>query len=190
MYGPYLIASLMALIIALSSAGVRAQPSPPVQHRVTMADGAIPASAGQAAFGAIQEVVALLQADPETDWSKVDIDALRQHLIDMDEVTMRAAVRKAPIDGGLRLEITGDGRTLDAIRRMVADHARSIDGMNGWRVRSEPIANGALLRVTASAIGDAVKIRALGFAGLLALGDHHRSHHRAMARGEMVHTHR
>jgi hypothetical protein len=184
------IASLLASIVALFCVGARAQPSPPVHHRVAMADGAIPTSAGQAAFGAIQEVVGLLRADPKTDWSKVDIDALRQHLIDMDEVTMRAAVRKAPIDGGLRLEITGDGRTLDAIRRMVPDHARAIDRMNGWSVRSEPLPNGALLMVTASAIGDAVKIRALGFAGLLVLGDHHRPHHLAMARGEMVHTHR
>jgi len=55
---------------------------------------AAPTQPGQAAFGAMQEIVALLQADPTTDWSKVDIDALRQHLIDMDEVTIRAAIRK------------------------------------------------------------------------------------------------
>src|SRR5690348_17327314 len=35
---------------------------------------------GQAAFGAIQEMVESLQADPQTDWSKVDVDALREHL--------------------------------------------------------------------------------------------------------------
>ena len=32
----------------------------------------------------------ILEADPTTDWSKVNIGALREHLIDMDEVTMRA----------------------------------------------------------------------------------------------------
>ncbi len=31
-------------------------------------------------------------ADPETDSSQVDIEALRQHLIDMDNVTLRARV--------------------------------------------------------------------------------------------------
>ena len=31
--------------------------------------------AGQIAFAAIQEIVAILEADPQTDWSKVDIDA-------------------------------------------------------------------------------------------------------------------
>ncbi len=44
-----------------------------------------------AAFGAVQEIVEILEADPATDWSKVDIDALRQHLIDMDNVTLHAA---------------------------------------------------------------------------------------------------
>ena len=46
---------------------------------------------GQDAFGTIQEIVQILQSDPKTDWSKVNIDALRQHLIDMNEVTLHAA---------------------------------------------------------------------------------------------------
>ena len=37
---------------------------------------------GHDAFGAIQEIVQILDADPNTDWSKVDLEALRQHLID------------------------------------------------------------------------------------------------------------
>jgi hypothetical protein len=52
----------------------------------------LPTLSGQAAFGAISEIVGILKEDPRTDWSKVNIEALRQHLIDMDEVTMRAAV--------------------------------------------------------------------------------------------------
>ena len=44
-----------------------------------------PPMPGQDAFGAIQEIVQILDADPKTDWSKVDLEALRQHLIDMDE---------------------------------------------------------------------------------------------------------
>ena len=47
-------------------------------------------SPGQAAFGAIEEIVQKLEADPATDWSKVNIGALREHLIDMNEVTLRA----------------------------------------------------------------------------------------------------
>ena len=38
-----------------------------------------PTMPGQAAFGTIQEVVQILEADPTTDWAKVNIAALRQH---------------------------------------------------------------------------------------------------------------
>ena len=53
-------------------------------------EGVVPTMPGQEAFGTIQEIVRILEADPATDWSKVNIGALREHLIDMDEVTMRA----------------------------------------------------------------------------------------------------
>ena len=59
-----------------------------------------PTIPGQDAFGAIQEVVQILQSDPKTDWSKVNIDALRQHLIDMNEVTLRAVATPRVFDDG------------------------------------------------------------------------------------------
>ena len=74
---------------------------------------------GQAAYGAIQEIVRILEADPKTDWSKVNLEALRQHLIDMNEVTLNAKASAKPIDGGLEIAVTGNGRTLEAIQRMV-----------------------------------------------------------------------
>lgn len=150
---------------------------------------AIPVEPGQAAFGAIQEVVRMLQADPHTDWSKVDVDALRQHLIDMDEVTMRATAQKEPIENGLRIKVTGSDRTLEAIQRMVPEHARDIDGMNGWAVRTTALPNGVELTVTANNPADVQKIRALGFMGIMVQGGHHQMHHLAMAKGEMMHTH-
>src|SRR5262249_56527810 len=64
---------------------------------------------GQDAFGAIAEVVRILEADPATDWSTVDVERLRQHLIDMNEVVLRAAVQSAPVAGGLAMEVTGTG---------------------------------------------------------------------------------
>lgn len=182
---------LLAVVALTSSAGARAQPSPMAMHHPMAAPGStVPTQSGQAAFGAIQEVVAQLQTDPRTNWSKVDIDALRQHLIDMDEVTLRAAIRKEPIEHGLRIEVTGSGRILGAIQRMVPDHARAIDGSNGWSVHAETISLGAVVTVTSAVPGETVKIRALGFAGLLVQGDHHRMHHMAMARGEPIHDHR
>ena len=55
-----------------------------------------PKEPGQGAFAAIQEIVSLLVANPETDWSKVDIPALRAHLVDMNNVTLHARVEAAP----------------------------------------------------------------------------------------------
>src|SRR5215471_17152427 len=78
-----------------------------------------PTLPGQDAFGAIQEIVQILEADPKTDWSKVDLEGLRQHLIDMNDVTLKADADAKPIDGGLEIAITGSGHTLAAIQRMV-----------------------------------------------------------------------
>src|SRR5579862_5698718 len=74
-----------------------------------------PTMPGQDAFGAIQQIVEILEADPATDWSKVDIGALRQHLIDMHEVTLHAAVAEQALGNGIELTVTGEGRTLEAI---------------------------------------------------------------------------
>jgi hypothetical protein len=51
---------------------------------------AAPIMPGQDAFGAIQEIVRILEADPNTDWTQFNLQALRQHLIDMNAVTLKA----------------------------------------------------------------------------------------------------
>ena len=108
-----------------------------------------PVSPGQAAYAAIAEVARLLQADPTTDWRKVDLERLRQHLIDMDAVTMRASVRKEHVAGGARFLVTGTDRTVDAIRRMTRAHGGTMraDGM-AVTVASVTRRCGALGRVT------------------------------------------
>ncbi len=148
----------------------------------------MPTAPGQAAFGAAQEIVRMLLADPMTNWSKVDIDALRQHLIDMNEVVMRAGVRKQPLADGLLIDVTGSGRTLEAIRRMIPAHAQDINGLFGWTVTAQEIAGGEALRVTSANPADVQKIRGLGFLGILTLGTH-QLHHLEMAKGEMMHMH-
>jgi hypothetical protein len=67
---------------------------------------ATPTMPGQDAFGAIQEIVQILEADPKTDWSKVDLERLRRHLIDMNEVTLKADSAPKEIDGGLEIAVT------------------------------------------------------------------------------------
>ena len=142
-----------------------------------------PREPGQAAFAAIQEIVGLLEADPATDWSKVDIEALRRHLIDMDNVTLRSAVAAEPVDGGMRFTVTGEGPVVGSIRRMVAAHVATMNGTDGWSYRAEERPDGAALTVMSSRAGDAAKIRALGFIGVMARGMHHQDHHLMIARG-------
>jgi hypothetical protein len=153
--------------------------------------GTVPTLPGQDAFGAIQEIVHILEADPKTDWSKVNLEGLRQHLIDMNDVTLNADVAARPIDGGIEIAVAGDGRTLDAIRRMVPAHAQEIDQthLNGWSARTDPLPNGVALTVTASDPNEVQHIRGLGFIGILASGFHHQPHHLAIAKGELTHTH-
>jgi hypothetical protein len=156
-----------------------------------MAGGA-PAMPGQDAFGAIAEIVRILDADPATDWSKVDLERLRQHLIDMNEVVLRAAVRQTPVHGGLTMDVTGTGRTEQAIRAMVVPHAAELDRMPAWSARIETLPDGVRLTVVARRPDDAklvARIRGLGFAGLITEGAHHQPHHLAMAKGEPLPGH-
>lgn len=145
-----------------------------------------PTMPGQDAFGAIQEVVQILQADPATDWSKVNIAALREHLIDMNEVTLHANASERMLDNGIEIAVTGEGRTLAAIKRMVPAHVRELAD-NGWTAKTEDLPNGAKLTVTASAAQPLAKLKALGFIGIMVQGGHHQPHHLMMARGEFVH---
>jgi hypothetical protein len=142
---------------------------------------------GQSAFAAIQEIVSQLMADPETDWSRVDIEALRQHLIDMDNVTLRARVLAQEVDGGARFEATSDDPAVTAsIRAMVPSHAATMNGAEDWTMRAEEIPGGAALTVIGA---DPVRIRALGFVGVMTVGMHHQTHHYALATGRDPHEH-
>jgi len=156
------------------------------QHPTT----GIPTQPGQQAFGAIAEVVRLLDADPATDWSQVDLERLRQHLIDMDQVVMHAAVTQTPVPGGLAMDITGTGRTEQAIQAMVGAHARELDRTPSYAANAMPIAGGVRLIVMARNAEDVkavARLRGLGFAGLLTEGSHHAPHHLAIARGTLLH---
>ncbi len=132
---------------------------------------------GQSAFGAIQEVVERLEADPNTDWSHVNIDALRDHLIDMDEVTLHASIQGQPIEGGMRYAVSGEGRTRDAIQRMVIGHAQSMGNAAHWIMTADRAPAGAIVTVMAKQPSDLPRIRALGLLGMMSDGAHHQTHH-------------
>jgi len=142
---------------------------------------------GQSAFAAIQEIVAQLMADPTTDWSRVDIEALRQHLIDMDNVTLRTRVGAEEIEGGARFEATSeDAAVTSSIRSMGPAHAATMNGFEGWTMQAAEVPGGAALVVTGT---DPDRIRALGFIGVMTVGMHHQAHHLTLAAGQNPHAH-
>ena len=144
-----------------------------------------PTEPGQGAFAAIAEIVALLEEDPNT--SKADIGALREHLVDMNELILNAVAREEPIPGGLRITVTGEGRTLRAIRNMVPVHAAELAKIDGWQVEAAGRDSGARLSVTSADPQQEARIRGLGFFGLMTTGAHHQAHHWAIATGQPVH---
>jgi hypothetical protein len=145
-----------------------------------------PATPGQDAFGTIAEVVQILDADPATDWSKVNIAALREHLIDMNEVALRAVATQRALDNGVEITVTGEGRTREAIKRMLPAHAQELSQI-GWTARTEELADGVKLVVTSTDAQQVIKLKALGFMGIMVQGAHHQIHHLMMAKGELVH---
>ena len=161
---------------ATAADGTMSQTSTPAQ----------PTAPGQDAFGTIQEIVNILEADPSTDWSKVNIAALREHLIDMNEVTLHANAVQHDLANGVEIAITGEGRTLEAIKRMIPAHAVELNQL-GWSAKTEDLANGVTLTVTALNPGRVPELKALGLMGIMVLGTHHQMHHLMIARGEMVH---
>lgn len=148
---------------------------------------AMPQEGGQAAFAAISEIVDLLQADPDTDWAKVDIAALREHLVDMNSLMLGAKASPVVEGNTIEFRITGEGKVLRAIQAMVPAHAAELNKTGPWMLDAQTTSDGARLTVKARTADDLEKAKALGFFGLMATGSHHQPHHLAMATGQMAH---
>ncbi len=158
------------------------------EHQHQHSNSATPLQeSGQAAFAAIQEVVRRLGAAPDTDWSRVNIERRRQHLIDMDEVTLHAAIRAEPIPGGERYYVSGDGRTREAIRNMVVSHVRAMGDAEHWTMSVQDAPDGAVVTAMAKQPGDVARIHALGLIGMMSDGAHHQPHHLMLASGADPH---
>jgi len=183
----FVAAMMLALCVSESPLGAQA-----LAHTHGATDSRTPTEGGQSAFAAIAEIVKILEADPATDWSKVNLERLRLHLRDMDLVTLRSAVTMSPVDGGASFVVRGTGETIGAIKRMTGAHVAMVEMMGGPRIVRTELPDGVRLLVTARD-GDkttgGARIRGLGFIGLMAAGDHHQMHHLMLARGEAMADH-
>lgn len=142
---------------------------------------------GQAQFASIAEIVAVLRNDPATDWERVDIQALRDHLIDMDNVTTRSMVTVEKEGNNVVFSITGEADVAASIQNMVSAHSPMLAAETGWSVASASVLNGATMTITATNDAERRQVSGLGFYGVMTIGAHHQGHHMMIAKGQSPH---
>jgi hypothetical protein len=103
----------------------------------------------------------------------------------MNEVTLHAIAAERTLDSGIEITITGEGRTLEAIKRMVPAHVSELREI-GWNAKTDELPNGIKLTVMASEAQPQTKLKALGFMGVMVQGSHHQAHHLMMAKGQFA----
>ncbi|MEW9919956.1 hypothetical protein AB2B41_10090 [Marimonas sp. MJW-29] len=160
-----------------------------VQHGQHQSPGNLsaPRETGQDAFAALSEVVTLLSNDPDTDWSKVDMDGLRAHLLDMDRLTMSAQADTLVEPDRVRFVVTGEGDVAGSVQRMVSAHGGMLAEETGWEVTTEITVNGAEMVIVPGDASGLARVKALGFFGVMTVGAHHQVHHLAIAQGRDPH---
>lgn len=157
------------------------------QHPHGNHDNADVGETGQAQFASITEIVTVLRDDASTDWARVDIQALRDHLVDMDNVTARSVVTVEEADARVIFTISGDAEVAQSIQNMVSAHSPMLAAETGWSVASALVANGATLTITVSNDEQRDQVLGLGFYGVMTIGAHHHQHHLMIATGHDPH---
>lgn len=179
------------LIVVLGSGMLLALPVEAVAqhdggHAGMHTEAVLLAAPGQAIFGAVQEVIERVEADTSVGWSDVNLERLRQHLVDMHRVAVEVdVVYQHAIEGGVLLRVAPtSGAARASLGRVLRAHPAPIEHEAGWTMAVEPAGEGFDLRVTTTNADEVAKIRALGYIGLLAYGAHHQHHHWMIATGQ------
>lgn len=142
---------------------------------------------GQAQFAAIAEITGMLRSDPDTDWGRVNIAALRAHLVDMDNVTSKATVETVVSGLEVLFRVSGTAPIDRSIRNMVLAHGPMLQQATGWGVTTQKTAGGATMSVQANTLAEVAQIAGLGFFGVMTVGAHHQQHHLMIAKGHDPH---
>ena len=158
--------------------------TPEMTHGETT-DNAMPTEGGQSTFAAIIEIVAILEANSETNWSEVNIDALHSHLRDMDSLMLSTTATTGEIGSNtIEFNVEGSGAALGAIHRMTTAHGSFVQQSRGWDIDTDLTDKGATIRITANNDLSTERLRALGFYGFMSLDSHHQAHHLLIATGQ------
>ena len=142
---------------------------------------------GNDAFGAMQEVVRRARSRSGDRLVEGRYRRLARASDRHERVTLNAKAETQATDTGVMISVTGEGRTLVAIKRMVPAHVARAARARLGLPRRKILPNGVKLTVAAADLAQRAKLKALGFLGIMVQGAHHSVHHLAMAKGEFVH---
>lgn len=175
------------LFFVLSLLLFAASPSS-AQHGHSTFTSENPVSAGPFVFAELSRVIDILERDHDTNWDQVDLDVLRDHLIDM-ELVFSQARSTTEIEGTtIKFSVTSvDPEVFRAAREMATAHGRFLPSSSGYVWKTQATEDVVVIEISAATFDLATKAAALGFFGLLTLDDHHSFHHEMMARGFAAH---
>ena len=145
--------------------------------------------AGNDAYGTLQEALQKLLANPKTDWSKVNMEALRQHLVDMNNFTANVDItRQTPVKNGVEvILVPHNKRVVESLKRMFAAHPQQLKNETGWDMKIVDLNGNYKISITTKNLTEVKKIQGLGYIGIMAWGNHHQAHHWMMAKGDNPH---
>lgn len=192
----FLPATVALLLLATGLVGAPLDARAQAPHDMHVAadssahSGDLPLQApGQSIFGTVQEAIRTLEADSTTDWSEVDVAALHRHLKDMQRVALDVTVEtQESIENGIRLRVRPETKSARrSLERVLDAHPHMLKQEAGWTMDVEEDSGAYVLHTTTKDEADVEKIRALGYMGLLAYGQHHQRHHWHLVRGQQPH---
>jgi hypothetical protein len=140
-------------------------------------------------FATLQEVIAALESNTRTNWEKVNIEALRLHLVEMQDMTINVDVKQQHIDNGFQAVVSPTtSNAVKSLTRVLSGHPAQMKAETGWDMQVQINNSVFTLTVTTDNAKDVAKIRGLGYIGVMAYGNHHQPHHWAMASGDNPHA--
>lgn len=146
--------------------------------------------AGNDVFATIQEVIKKLDNNPATDWSKVNIEALRQHLLDMNDMALHVEIiSQKPLKNGLEVTLQPTtNRAAQTLARVFNAHPMHLKRETGWDMQVVKNDQQFVLTTTTEKPEQVQKIIALSYIGLMAYGNHHQPHHWGISTSQNPHS--
>jgi len=111
-------------------------------------------------FATLQEVIAELEINPDTNWEKVNIEALRLHLIEMQDMTINVDVKQQYINNGFQAVVTPTtNRAIKSLARVLSGHPAQMKAETGWDMQVSNNDDVFTLTVVSKKAHEVAKIR-------------------------------